>query len=191
VNNSLRHVPAGRPVPGSIHSVSVSIPDVAAVTGFESGDEATLRRISWGYPRFRVHPYVAQAAGLVAREGAGPGEDIVLTRSARAAAAAAAHAGLTPEAAFETFGLHGVRVPGGDVPGTRVREYVQHTGSHLSSREAEDILLDAGLIKDRQAEAALDDMPAETIRAVLTNAYGARDTGDVSLHNSVHAAVVQ
>ncbi|MFF9480971.1 L-2-amino-4-chloropent-4-enoate dechlorinase/desaturase BesB [Streptomyces sp. NPDC014733] len=185
----LRHIAAGGLVPGSIHSVSVSIPDVASVIGFESGDAATLRRIAWGYPRFRTHPYVTRVAGLLAQDGTGPAEGLLLTRSARAAYAAAAYAGLPPAAAFTGRGVHGVRLAGSGPSAARARAYVQHTGSHLSSREAEDVLLDAGLIEGRQAEAAVDDGPEEAVKAVLADAYGARDPADVSLHNSGMNAV--
>ncbi|MFJ9411254.1 L-2-amino-4-chloropent-4-enoate dechlorinase/desaturase BesB [Streptomyces sp. NPDC101393] len=185
----LRHIAVGRPIPGSIHSVSVSIPDIAAVIGYESGDAATRSRISWGYPRFRTHPYVTRVAGLLAQDGIGPGEGLVLTCSDRAATAAAAYAGLSPHAAVVGGRVHGVRLPADDASAARVRAYVQHTGSHLSSREAEDVLLDAGLIEGRQAEAAVEDAPSEAVRAVLAQAYGVRDTADVSLHNSGMNAV--
>lgn len=181
---SLRHVPAGRLVPGSQHSVSVSIPDIATVAGFESGNEATLKRIAWGYPRFRTHPYVRQVAGLISQSSVTPGRGAVLTRSARLAEAAAAYAGLGPEATFCTLGVHGVRLTGDHVCETRIRDYVQHTGGHLSSREAEDVLVDAGLLDTWQPEAALENAPADVIKAVLADAYGAHDAEDVSLHNS-------
>ncbi|TDD38214.1 PLP-dependent transferase [Actinomadura sp. KC06] len=165
------------------------------MTGFESGDQAVLRRIPWGYPRFRAHPYVTRVARLVAGEIGGPAEDMVLTCSARAAAAAAAHAGLAPDAAFEALGVHGVRLPrDASVARTRVREYVQHTGGHLSSRKAEDVLLtagliDAGLIDDPQVGSAPDGDPAASVREVLSDAYSARSVADVSLHNSGMNAV--
>ncbi|MFJ8336297.1 L-2-amino-4-chloropent-4-enoate dechlorinase/desaturase BesB [Streptomyces sp. NPDC094437] len=198
--HGLRHIAAGRPVPGSVHSVSVSIPDVDSVIGYESGDAATRSRISWGYPRFRTHPYVTRVAELLVREGVpdgvpadvrggGAGEGLVLVRSARASRAAVEYAGLSPEAAFERRGLHGVRLPADAVSAARVRAYVQHTGSHLSSREAEDVLLDAGLIDGRQAEATMADAPSDAVRAVLATAYGVREPADVSLHNSGMNAV--
>jgi cystathionine gamma-synthase len=182
--DGLRHVPVGHPIPGSVHSVSVSVPSVADVVGFESGDEDTLRRITWGYPRFRVHRYVREVAGLVGRAVGTAGRDPVLTRSARAAAAAAAYAGLPPEAVVEAHGVAGVMVSGDTVRDRRVRAFVQHTGCHLSSREAEEILLDAGLIGARQPEASRQDAPEQMIAARLAQAYGAPDGGAVSLHNS-------
>ncbi|MFT2019990.1 L-2-amino-4-chloropent-4-enoate dechlorinase/desaturase BesB [Streptomyces sp. 796.1] len=186
----LRHIAAGRPVPGSLHSVSVSIPDVASVIGFESGDPATLSRISWGYPRFRAHPYVTRVADLLARDdGSGSGGDFLLTRSERVARAAAAYAGLTPDAVFAGRGVRGVRLPAEEPARTRARTYVQHTGGHLTSREAEDVLLNAGLVEGRQPEDSADDAPADAIRAHLADAYGTPDAADVSLHNSGMNAV--
>ncbi|WP_042507713.1 L-2-amino-4-chloropent-4-enoate dechlorinase/desaturase BesB [Streptantibioticus cattleyicolor] len=178
-----------RPVPGSVHSVSVSIPDVRSVIGFESGDPATLRRIAWGYPRFRTHPYVARVAALVAGAVGGRAQDLVLTRSVRAAEAAAAYAGLAPGAVFEASGVRGVRVAEDDPALAAVRGHVQHTGAHLTSREAEDVLLEAGLIEARQAEEAVSEEPAEAVRSALATAYGAGDPADVSLHNSGMNAV--
>jgi cystathionine gamma-synthase len=170
--------------------VSVSIPDIAAVTGFESGDAATLRRIPRGYPRFRTHPYVSQVIDLISPEVTRPADaGIILTRSARAARAASAYAGLPVEAVFEYEGLNGVRLPAAGGLVARVRAYVQHTGGHLSSREAEDVLLNAGLIDHRQVETAVDDDAAETVTATLADAYGVRDMRDVSLHNSGMNAV--
>ncbi|MFI9308889.1 L-2-amino-4-chloropent-4-enoate dechlorinase/desaturase BesB [Streptomyces triculaminicus] len=184
----LRHTAVGRLVPGSIHSVSVSLPDVATVIGYESDDPATRRLVSWGYPRFRPHPYVTRVAELLAQDGTGPGEGLVPTRSARAARAAAAYAGLPPEAVFAGHDLHGVRLSPDASAAARVRAYVQHTGGHLSSREAEDVLLDAGLIESRQAEDTVEDAPSQAVRTVLAQAYGA-PTEDVSLYNSGMNAV--
>lgn len=65
---SLHHIPAGRPIPGPTHSVSVSIPDIHTVTAFEAGDPATLQHITRGYPRFRPHPYLTRTVELVTHE---------------------------------------------------------------------------------------------------------------------------
>ncbi|MEU7049251.1 L-2-amino-4-chloropent-4-enoate dechlorinase/desaturase BesB [Streptomyces eurythermus] len=194
--DGLRHIAAGRPVPGSVHSVSVSIPDVASVIGYESNDAATLNRISWGYPRFRPHPYVVRVAELAAREDAGGERDgaLLLTRSARAARAAAAYAGLPPRAARDlTLGGHvlsGVRLPDRGPGAARARAHVMHTGGHLSSRQAEDVLWDAGLIDGRQVEETADDSPARAVAEALAGAYGVPGPRYVALRNSGMNAVM-
>lgn len=190
---ALRHIPAGETIPDSVHGVSVSIPDVASVIGFESGDEETLRRIPRGYPRFRVHPYVALVADLVRKERGDRDEEVVLTRSAGASRRAAAYGRLPADAAFEAWGVTGVAFSPASPHGRRVREFVQHTGCHLSSREAEDRLLESGRIAARQAEAGQTEHAEERIVHTLAAAYGVPERESVALFNSgmnaVYAAI--
>lgn len=186
--HGLRHIPAGETIPPSVHGVSVSIPDLASVVSFESKDEETLRRIPRGYPRFRVHPYVARLADLVIVQRGNHSEDIVLTRSVEAGGRAARYAGLSEESLVEECGVSGVAIPPGAEQARRVRDFVQHTGCHLSSREAEDILFQLGALAIRQPEVRLAEKPRERLVTTLADAYGV-DERAVSLHNSGMNAV--
>lgn len=179
-----RHIPAGQPIPASVHGVSVSIPDLASVIGFESHDPDTLRRIPRGYPRFRLHPHAVRLVELVARDRPRPSaEALVPTRSARAAEHAASYAGLGPDGVVEAHGVSAVAAaPGAGLE--RVRDFVQHTGSHLSSRQAEDLLLAAGVELDPQEEVTQAEHPERTVVEALAEAYGLPDAEGVSLHNS-------
>lgn len=193
VEQGLTHIAAGETIPTSVHGVSVSIPDLASVVAFESKDEQTLRRIRRGYPRFRVHPYVALVAALAKEERGNRPEDIVLTCSVEAGRRAAAHACLPPEALVEECGVAGVAFPYGSEQGRRVRDFVQHTGCHLSSREAEDLLVEAGVVAARQPEVRMAERSEERVVATLAAAYGIDDPAAVSLRNSgmnaVYAAI--
>lgn len=188
----LTHVPAGETIPGSVHAVSVSIPDIASVVAFESHDEVTLRQIRRGYPRFRRHPYAEQVAGLVGADVGRPAGDLVLTCSERTARAAAAYGGLDDGAVVTARGVHAVAVPAGSAAAIRVKDHVQHTGGLLSSRAAEDVLLVSGLLDEPHAETACHDRPYERITAATGAAYGA-DPRFVSVHNTgmngIHAAI--
>lgn len=189
VEQGLRHIPAGETIPASVHGVSVSIPDLASVVSFESKDEETLRRIPRGYPRFRVHPYVALVADRVRKERGNRPEDVVLTRSHDASWRAAAYAGLSKGSLLEEYGVTGVAFPSGAEQGVRVRDFVQHTGCHLSSRAAEDVLVETGAIATRQPESREPENPAGRVGATLAATYGIDGPAAVSLHNSGMNAV--
>lgn len=189
----LTHVAAGEPIPPVVHGVSVSLPDVATVVGFEGHDPEVLRRVRRGYPRFRAHPYVSRLAQLVQREQAGRDAELVLTRSGRAARAAAAYGSLDPAAAFDVDGPgnHGfgaVVVPDDSAQARCIRDFVQHAGCHLSSRHAEDALVAAGYLPAPAVETAVTEAPGARIAAQLAAAYGA-GVADISLHNSGMNAV--
>lgn len=179
-SSMLEHLPVGARIPASAHAVSVSIPDIASVVGFESRAAETLARIRHGYPRFRPHPYIARLAGMINPSTA---TECILVRSARAAAAAHSYARVAHEV-VSVFGLHGLIVPRGSPMARQARAFVQHTGSHLSSREAEDALVDLGLHNARFPETA---MPPDAAAASLSKALADAYTSEprlVSLHNS-------
>jgi cystathionine beta-lyase/cystathionine gamma-synthase len=200
-SDSLRHIPAGEIIPAStVHGVSVSLPDLASVIGFEGHDEATLRRIRRGYPRFRLHPYVERVAELIAADHAASrpgavteGTEVVPVRSSRAARAASSYAGLPATSVAASHGVSAVVVAGGSDAAQRLRAYLQHTGSHLTSRHAEDVLLAAGLLAHRQDEATRPEDPERRLAEAIAGFYGLPDSVGVSLHNSgmnaIHAAV--
>jgi len=57
----------GRPIPDSIHAVSMSLPRWADVVGYEEKTPAVMSRITNGYPRFVIHPLVQQMAKQLGR----------------------------------------------------------------------------------------------------------------------------
>jgi cystathionine beta-lyase/cystathionine gamma-synthase len=192
-----RHIPAGATIPPTVHGVSVSIPDLASLIGFESKDPATLRRIPRGYPRFRLHPYAVRVVELMAMGRPSSTEQLVPVRSVRAARRAASYAGLGEDAVIEHRGVSALAADRGSVALQRVRDFVQHTGSHLSSRQAEDVLLAEGMLAQPQAETTRPDGPDEPERAVadaVAGAYGLPDAFGVSIHNSgmnaIYAAIM-
>ncbi len=180
----------GEAIPGPTHSVSVSLPDVASVVGFESGDAATLSRIPGGYPRFRTHALVAGVAAHVRQHlAAASGEDLILTRSIRSARAAAVFAGVEHSRTFDFEGACGLALEPTDSRADAARTYVMHTGGHMTSRQAEDLLLAAGLVEYRSPEQTAEAGAEEQITSVLLAAYGAGGPEDISLHNSGMNAV--
>ncbi|MBM3890150.1 MAG: PLP-dependent transferase, partial [Verrucomicrobia bacterium] len=52
----------GQPVPDSIHAVSVALPRWQDVVGYEEKKPEVMSRLKCGYPRFVIHPLVAEVA---------------------------------------------------------------------------------------------------------------------------------
>jgi cystathionine beta-lyase/cystathionine gamma-synthase len=175
-------LPCGARIPGSIHSVSVSLPTLQDLVGYEERDAATLARVPTGYPRFHTHPYVARLQQLAAaRAGMGGGECVLLA-SRRAAAALCEFAGLNGGASVASFeDLFLLRLPDDPDAGQKARSFVQHTGSGISSRRAEDMLIALGLLSEREPEESWDGDAWSQLRTTLATAYGAAGPEDVHL----------
>ncbi|MEN9361004.1 MAG: hypothetical protein RL095_2539 [Verrucomicrobiota bacterium] len=142
-----QHFPVGQRIPGSQHSVVVSLPTMRSVIGYEERDAETMKEIRTGYPRFVLHPLVREAAAVAGVRLVLPeGRAVFPLCSARAAAAAlnfsgAADAGINPVDGW--FLLH---IAESETEAcARAAKYLQHTGHALSSRQAEDWLAAQGL----------------------------------------------
>ncbi|CAO5159049.1 L-2-amino-4-chloropent-4-enoate dechlorinase/desaturase [Frankia sp. AiPs1] len=162
---------------------------MADVIGFESDDERTLRHVTSGYPRFRTHRYVTELTHVLSHILNVPARELVLVRTARAAAAACAYGGSSACRTVFAVGVNGVTIAGGPVANRRVREFVKHTGCHLSSREAEDALVRCGELSAHDDELLAPDGAEDAISVHLARVYGAGHADNVILHNSGMNAV--
>ena len=52
----------GRPIPESLHAISVALPRWQDVVGYEEGRPEVIERLASGYPRFVIHPLVQTLA---------------------------------------------------------------------------------------------------------------------------------
>jgi cystathionine gamma-synthase len=184
--SALQHLPLGRRIPDSPHAVSCSLPTMRDVCGYEEKDPAVTSHLTSGYPRFVVHPFARQLAAHHAAEPEFRGSKLWLTSSARMATELVAYLGgaSTGAKTFERHGLHGVSHPDTPELGARAKTFLQHVGGFLSSREAEDHLVQRGLVAARYPENAFQgDAPAEIRRHLLRVLPGA-SAADVLLANS-------
>ena len=114
----------GRPIPDSVHAVSMALPRWQDVVGYEEKNPAVLARISSGYPRFVVHPLVQQMAKQL---GGWP------FPSARVAQLAADFVRRSGAPATVTL-QHAVVT--NDAGTGALKTFWQHTGLIVSSRQA-------------------------------------------------------
>ena len=114
----------GRPIPDSVHAVSMSLPRWQDVVGSEEKTPAVIRQITSGYPRFIFHPLVQQIGGLPFPSAR------VAQMAAEFVRRAGAPATVTPQHAVVTD----------DAGNLALKAFWQHTGLIVSSRRAEAFL---------------------------------------------------
>ncbi len=155
--------------PNNLHAVSVSMPTVADVIGYEEKDPATMKFICSGYPRFLIHPFVLKTARFFQKE-MGLSEIPVLFSSEKALVMTGRKIDISQFRLHEEDGITAMDLP---IPETKARvvSLLQQTGYLVSSRRAEDFLKKKGMIGEIQKEETLDiDSPLE-IRKYLHNIY--------------------
>jgi hypothetical protein len=176
-------LPCGAHLPRSAHAVSVSLPKLRDLIGYENGEPETLKKVQRGYPRFHIHPYVAQVEEHVSRQFEVRGQPRVLASSERTALALCRFAGITKPRLIAYRDVVLVVLPEDEDTVKKAKAFLQHTGGGISSRRAEDLLLAEGLLNTVQQEEIFSgDARAHLVRS-LGRAYGAEQEGCVHLGN--------
>jgi len=125
----------GETLPDSPHATVVCLPTLADVESYERKEPRVWERLRAGYPRFVRNALVARAAAEAARRLGRAGELFPLVSEA-AARRLAAHVG-AELASLDAVGDWWLAVtPAGDAA-LRLAKMVQHTGTLISSRQAE------------------------------------------------------
>ncbi len=166
-------IPCGQTLPmNNIHAVSVSMPTMKDVIGYEEFDEEVLEKIKSGYPRFILHPYLKILAQYITKKYDVSDEyEVVLLSSQKAV-----------DIVSDTYFIHNkieINEPFGVIlvlRGTcqlqKVLTYIQHVGCNLSSRFAENYLFNLGLIDKVHPEDFEEEEVAEDILlSSLATAY--------------------
>ena len=150
--SAFRHLPLGQPIPDRPHAISVSLPTLADLIGYEEKKPEVLRLVPTGYPRFVVHPFVRTFTAEFARRKGLRGLSVWIATSPRLGEKLLKWIGL-PTARLVVEGrLAAVAYPPDPDHDARAKAFLQHTGGFLSSRQAEDALVEAGLIPNPARE---------------------------------------
>jgi cystathionine gamma-synthase len=196
--SAFHHLPLGHRIPDCLHAVSVSLPTIRDLVGYEEKDPAIVRQITSGYPRFVLHPCLRRLAEHLVRQHGLVGRTLWLTASARSAAGLAAHLAATPAGRggritpFAADGLCGVVHLENPDLSSEARTFLQNTGMFLGSREAEDALVRLGILQAVEPEPLFIGDALAEIRRVLRRALPAAGDADVlpacSGMNAIYAA---
>lgn len=133
----------GKPIPDSLHAISVSLPLWKHVIGYEESDPAICEAMQLGYPRFVIHPCVKALFNHCAERFAQENEATLAFPSKRSAERCLEF--VRNQCAVEgrcvDFHLNGiwvVLVP--ESASEAAHDYWQHSGEIISSRMAESTL---------------------------------------------------
>lgn len=148
-----QHIPLGKAIPDSLHAVSVSIPTMADVIGYEEKHPATIAKLTSGYPRFVLHSCLREIEAHWQRLFDTPNHSLWLTSSESMAKRLQAHLSLTPSKLIKHRGVSGLRIPTNPELNAAAKSFLQHIGGFLSGRQAEDYLVAEGLREAPQPDA--------------------------------------
>ena len=162
--------PVGARVPDSPHAVCCSLPTLRDVIGYEENDPAVRRHVISGYPRFVEHTFLRRLTEHVRRESGLQQHRVALAPSLQAAERLQTFLAPADTAILPWGSLHAVRMPDDDESALRAKRFFQHTGCGVSSRQAEDCLVAAGLLEAAFDETAPAGDAAEIVRARLLEA---------------------
>jgi len=166
--NSLQHLPLGQRFPDSPHAVCVSLPTMADVIGYEEKDPETHAAMKSGYPRFKLPGMVAQLRDHIAESLGNPRQDVVLVTSKKAAEGLLEFLECPDAQVVEHEDHTIVHFPTNPDVYALALKFLQHTGSGISSRQAEDLLLQKGLISNVFPETMRDENPEQVVKDTLT-----------------------
>ena len=169
-------IPCGKRIPESEHAVSMSLPTLRDVIGYEEKSAEVIAHICSGYPRFVRHWTVERVQSLLRGSRGCPGE-VVALHDAAACVRLSAFLGCDLDV-LEGLPFGAVVLPadGDGALLAQARCFQQHTGLMLSSRQAEDFLIAAGHLAQAQPESLYEGAdPGGAVRAVLSGLYGVRE----------------
>lgn len=175
--NSLKYFPLGARFPDSPHAVISSLPTMADVRGYEEHDPKVVAAMDSGYPRFVVHVYIRRLIEFYSVRAGLSDRSAVLIPGRRAVEDLVAHVGdgLTATKVEEAlFMVHCDRRD--SALALRLRKFVQHVGSGISSRQAEDLLLGHGLLDELHEEDFFSGNALNEVESLIAEQVGCRTT---------------
>ena len=169
----LQHFPLGKPLPGSAHSVCVSLPRMDDVIDYEEKRPETHAVMKSGYPRFFMHSYLQQTGNYL-KEKHGLKDRAIFPVSSETQLAHLARMAGEGSGRIEEDGIYAFHVPEASDVYDRAKAFCQHTGCLISSRQAEDFLCARGLLEKPEAEEVRTDDADGHVRRVLAGIYSVK-----------------
>ena len=179
----LKPFPLGQTVPDRDHSVCVSLPTVEDLIGYEEKKTSTLRAIKSGYPRFVRHHRITDLIDALKDQDDDQEKEGFLFNKKSDCDFALDLLALNDACVDEIDGLVRVQIPRDSQDAQSLQAFFQHSGCGVSSRLAEDLLFQKGLIAHRESLTEKDS-PYEEITQTIAEAHGPNIKREVVLLTS-------
>ena len=161
---------------------------MADLIGYEERNPELLRQIPSGYPRFVLHPLVAALTAEFVRRQRLEGQSVWLVASLPLAEELRIWVGAEDARVVTDGAQAAVAFPPSPERNGRAKLFLQHCGGFVSSRQAEDLLVAAGLVPAPRPEACGEGDAAGQVRSALHEAYpGAGDQDLFVASNGMNA----
>ncbi|EMS85596.1 aminotransferase class I/II-fold pyridoxal phosphate-dependent enzyme [Leptospira noguchii] len=155
----------------NIHAVSVSLPQLSDVIGYEERRTETLSRLKSGYPRFVAHSYIARILDYN-RDTKKINTPQFIVSSKKAANWIVQKFSIQNFEIIEDEGITTLVIPDLKDLEKEILSFIQHTGCLASSRMAEDFLLKKGILQEIFREKVEKENPVNKILSTLSSFYG-------------------
>ena len=178
-------IPCGETIPlKNVHAISVSLPRLSDVIGYEEKDPRIRKKLKSGYPRFVSHPFITKIQQHLRNKfQVSDKREIVLLSSMPAVKRLFDFIDFRYEIISDQ-NILGVCIPGRSGNLTKIQSFLQHTGSIPSSRLAEQYLIKEGLLVSPYKELLHARGDAQDyIRKIIAHAYEVTDSNDILLGN--------
>ena len=161
----------GQAVPDREHAVCVSLPTVRDLVGYEEKDDRVRSSIRSGYPRFVQHYRIGELIRFLDLKDGTAGRRRFLFADTQTCQEAIEVFSVNDATIEETEEFTSLLVPEGSKDIESVASFLQHSGSGISSRRAEDFLLRAGQLEHRETISQAEN-PGDAIRSIIAKAHG-------------------
>lgn len=185
MDNCFQHIPLGNSLPlNNPHAVSVSLPKLEDVIGYEENNPETIAQLKNGYPRFFKNKLVSQLENHVRKEHQIKLDEIILPITSTKAKSVLENFFNENFASIEIENVCFLILSENHPKLTEIKKMIQHYGAIISSRNAENILFDKKIIDKIFEEERLEiSVAAKEIKNNLSKAYGTSED-NIFLTNS-------
>lgn len=161
---------------------------MADVRGYEEKEPRVLEALKSGYPRFVVHEFVKRLIQFYLQREGLAGRAAVLVPSRRAADDLLGWLGQGfDKLEVDTSVFLIFCAQSDELHSQKLRKFVQHSGCGISSRQAEDLLVQHGLIESRFGETAYPGNAQIKVEQDLAGLIGCRESDVLACASGMNA----